>query len=82
MNNTLWVMPDLPKYKFGGKIYLTFSWPFKWAHQINPTENVGLLAWLGREFEREWMKSYICIAESLHCSLETITTLLISYNPI
>ena len=28
------------------------------------------------------MDTYICIAESLHCSLETITTLLIGSTPI
>ena len=28
------------------------------------------------------METYPCAAESLHCSLETITTLLISYTPI
>ena len=75
-------MTELPKYKFEGKFYLNFSWPFKWAHQINPIENIGSLAWIGREFGGEWMKSYMCLAESLHCSLETITTFTISYNPI
>ena len=34
--------------------------------------------------KRVWgrMDTYICIAESLHCSPETITTFLISYTPI
>ena len=35
----------------------------------------------GREFSGR-IDTYICMAESLHCSLETITTLLISYTPI
>jgi len=34
----------------------------------------------GREFGGEWIR--VCRAESLHCSPETITTLLISYTPI
>jgi len=34
------------------------------------------------EFGGEWILSYIYIVESLHCSPETITTLLIGYNPI
>ena len=62
-------MTEMPKYKFGGKI-LSFSWPFKWAHQINPIENVGFLAWIGREFRGEWMKSYIGLAESLRVQLK------------
>ena len=48
-------------------------------------------AWAGEEFGREFstgksrgqrsiMGSSICMAESLHCSPETITTLLISYT--
>ena len=28
------------------------------------------------------MNTYICMAESLHCSPETVITLLISYTPI
>ena len=33
-------------------------------------------AWMGEGY------TYICMAESLHCSPETITVLLISYTPI
>ena len=35
--------------------------------------------WMGGEFGREWTR--VCIAESLHCLLETIT-LFIDYTPI
>ena len=38
-------------------------------------------SWMGREFGGEWI-TYICMAESLYCPSETITTLLISYTPI
>ena len=36
---------------------------------------------LGREFEGEWIQVYVWLSESLPCSPETITTLLISYAP-
>ena len=38
-------------------------------------------AWMGREMGGE-LGTCICRAESLHCSPETITTLLISYIPM
>ena len=34
----------------------------------------------GREVWGEWI--HVCLAESLHCSPETITILLITYTPI
>ena len=37
--------------------------------------------WMGGEFGREWICVLICLAESLRCSPETITTLLIGYTP-
>ena len=39
-------------------------------------------AWMGVEFGGEWIHVYVCMAESLCCPSETITTLLISYTPI
>ena len=39
-------------------------------------------AWMGGEFGGEWIHVYVCMAESLCCPSETITTLLISYSPI
>jgi len=39
-------------------------------------------AWMGGEFGGEWIHVYVCMAESLCCPSETITTLLISYTPI
>ena len=39
-------------------------------------------AWMGGEFGGEWIHVYVCMAESLYCPSETITTLLISYTPI
>ena len=36
-------------------------------------------AWMGGEFGREWICVLICLAESLRCSPETITTLLVGY---
>ena len=39
-------------------------------------------AWMEREFRGEWIHVYVCMAESLCCSPETITTLLIGYTPI
>ena len=39
-------------------------------------------AWMGGEFGGEWIHVYVCMAESLCCPPETITTLLISYTPI
>ena len=45
-------------------------------------------AWVGGEFGGEWIHVYVhlspfaCMAESLLCSPETITTLLIGYTPI
>ena len=41
-----------------------------------------MAAWMGGEFGGEWIHTCTCMAESIHCSLETITTLLISYTPI
>ena len=35
----------------------------------------------GREFLGR-IDTYVCMAESLHCSLETTQTLLIGYTPI
>ena len=40
-----------------------------------------VVAWMGREFKGR-MDTCTCMAESLCCSPETITTLLISYTPI
>ena len=40
------------------------------------------MAWMGGEFGGEWTYVYIYMAESFHCSSETVTTLLISYIPI
>ena len=37
-------------------------------------------AWMGGGLGR--MDTYTCTAESLHCSPETVTTLLIGYTPI
>ena len=36
---------------------------------------------MGKESEREWMYTHICMTESLRCSPETIT-LLIGYTPV
>ena len=38
--------------------------------------------WLGGEVGGEWTHIYVCMAESLCCSHETITTLFFSYTPI
>ena len=38
-----------------------------------------MAAWLGGELGREWIHVYKCVAESLCCTPETITTLLIGY---
>ena len=38
-----------------------------------------VVAWMAGEFGGE--RIYICVAESLHCSPETVTTLLIGYTP-
>ena len=37
-------------------------------------------SWMGREFGGEWIHVYVCMAESLYCPSETITTLLICYE--
>ena len=50
----------------------------KWLRLKRPKDLCGSLD--GREVCREWIRVYI--AESLCCSPETITTLLISYIPI
>ena len=39
-------------------------------------------AWMGREFGGEWIHVYVCMAESLHSSPETVSPLLIGYAPI
>ena len=39
-------------------------------------------AWMGGKFGGEWMDTCICVAESLCCSPENITTLLIAYSSI
>ena len=36
----------------------------------------------GRGFGGEWIHAYTCVAESLCCSPETITALLISCTPV
>ena len=36
-----------------------------------------MAAWLGGEFGGEWLRVYKCMAESLGCTPETITILLI-----
>ena len=38
--------------------------------------------WMGGEFGGAWIHVYVCMAESLPCSPETMATLLISYAPI
>ena len=38
-------------------------------------------AWMGGVFDAR-MDTCICMAESFHCSSETITTLLTGYTPI
>ena len=38
-----------------------------------------MAAWLGGELGGEWIHIYKCMAESLCCTPETITTLLIGY---
>ena len=48
---------------------------------LNSTENSALChvaAWMGAEFEGKWK----CMAESLLCSSESVTTLFTSYTPI
>ena len=40
-----------------------------------------MASWMGGEFAREWTH-VICMTESLHCSPETIITLLIGYTSI
>ena len=55
-------------------------------HQQGPIYSTGnsarwyMAAWTGGGLGR--MDTYTCMAESLHCSSETITTLLIGYTPI
>ena len=39
-------------------------------------------AWTGGEFGGEWIHVYVWLSESLCCSPETITALLIGYTPI
>ena len=60
---------------------------FKKDNQQGPTVQHGELGSMlcdildGRRV-REKMDTHICMAESLHCSLETTTTQLIGYTPI
>ena len=39
-------------------------------------------AWMGGEFGGDWIHLYVWLSESLQCSTETLTTLLIGYTPI
>ena len=39
-------------------------------------------AWMGGECRGEWIHVYVYMAESLQCSPETVTALLIGYTPI
>ena len=46
------------------------------------TENSAqgyVAAWMGGEFEGEWIHVCVCVAESLWCSPETITTLFVNW---
>ena len=58
------------------------SLPFELPQEAHSTGNFAqcyVLAWMGG-----WLGengSCICMAESLHCSLETTTTLLVGYTP-
>ena len=52
---------------------------FKMDNQQGPISvQIYVAAWMGEEFGGEW----ICVAESLCCLPETITTCLIGYTPI
>ena len=56
-----------------------------WKDLLCSTQNSAqryVAAWMGGEFGREWICVLICLAESLRCSPETITTLLIGYTPM
>ena len=65
-----------------------------WKFCFQGSAQCYVAAWMGEEFGGEWIRVYvwrgvrgrvdtcICVAESLCCSPETTTTLLISYTPI
>ena len=59
---------------------------FKWITNKDLLDSTGnsaqcyVAAWMGEEFGR--MDTCIHMAESLHCSPETITTLLTDHTPI
>ena len=59
---------------------------FTWRTSKDLLDSTGnsaqshVAAWMGGEFGGEW--TCVCMAESLHCPPESITTLLISYIPI
>ena len=59
---------------------LYFTWRTS-KDLLSSTENSAqchVAAWMGAEFEGKW----ICMAESLLCSSESVTTLFTSYTPI
>ena len=69
--------------EFGMGMYTVLY--LKWItnkHLLYSTGNSAqcyVAAWMGRKFGGEWIR--VDMAESLCCSPETITTLLISYIP-
>ena len=72
--------------EFGMDMYMLLC--FKWITNKDLLYITGnsaqryVAAWMGGEFGREWICVLICLAESLRCSPETITTLLIGYTPM
>jgi len=71
------------EWEFGMDMYTLLC--FKWIINKYSTWNSAqcyMAAWMGGEFGGEWIHTRTCMAESIHCSLETITTLLIEYTPI
>ena len=72
--------------KFGVDMYTLLY--LKWITNKDLLYSTGnsvqcyVAAWMGGEFGGEWMDTCVCMAESLCCSPETVTTLLISYTLI
>ena len=79
---------------YGGGIVMEFGMDLcillylKWITNKDPLYSTGnsaqcyTAAWMGGEFGGEWIHVYVWLSESLCCSPETITALLIGYTPI
>ena len=71
--------------EFGMDMYTLLY--LKWISSKDPlesTENSAqcyVAAWMGGEFGGR-MDTCVCVAETLPCAPETVTTLLVSYTPV